>query len=256
MTIDTGSRGEQVKSLQRSINKRLRARSAANRIVPVDGVFGKKTRDAMVTAAYLLGADKTTYDGMRKGTINASELEFVRHPGRRSQAELNRGKQRVSAHRKAVAKAKAEAAKVGGLRKQIVKLAEQAAANYRKNPGAYHYLAGGSANLIFLRPTPRSFRSDCSQFVAAVYFAAGVKSPADPLAHQWASTYSIVKSPHARVIPRSQRRPGDLGMYGSRTAPHHVELYCGDKFIGHGSPPIDSLTPGEPDYYITFDFLN
>jgi hypothetical protein len=47
--------------------------------------------------------------------------------------------------------------------------------------------------------------------------------------------------------------PGDFGMYGSRTAPHHVETYCalpGREFIGHGSPPIDSLTPGRPDFYL------
>jgi hypothetical protein len=254
--IDTGSRGERVKSLQRSINKRLRARGAANRQVEVDGVFGNATRRAMVTAAYLLGADKATYDGMRRGTINDKEVEFVRHPGRRSDVELKRGQIRVAAHRKARAKAAQEAEQASGKRKLIVQLAEKAAANYRANPGAYHYLAGGVANLVFLKPTPRGWRSDCSQFVASVYHAAGVSSPAAPLAHQWASTFSMVKSPHARVIPRSQRKPGDLGMYGSRTAPHHVELWCGNKFIGHGSPPIDSLTPGEPDYYITFDFLN
>lgn len=254
--INTGSRGKQIESLQRSINKRLRARSAADKQVKVDGQFGSATRSAMVTAAYLLGADKKTYDGMKYGTINAEELEFVRNPGRRSQAEMNRGKKRVAAHRKAVAKRKEAAEKASGERKEIVKLANQAAANYRKQPGNYHYLAGGIANLVFLKPTPRDWRSDCSQFVAAVYKAAGVESPADPLAHQWASTYSMVKSPHARVISKSQRKPGDCGMYGSRTSPYHVELWCGDKFIGHGSPPIDSITPGEPDYYLTFDFLN
>jgi len=256
MTIDTGSKGERVKRLQRSINKRLRARSADHRQVEVDGVFGRSTRAAMVTAAYLLGADKAVYEGMRRGTINTEEVEFVRHPGRRSQAELNRGKRRVAAYRKARAKAREELEQAIARRKEIVKLAEQAAANYRKNPGAYHYLAGGTANLVFLRPTPSHYRSDCSQFVAAVYHDAGVDSPAAPLPHQWASTYSMVKSPHARVIARDQRKPGDCGMYGSKEAPYHVELWCGDKFIGHGSPPIDSLTPGQPDYYLTFDFLH
>jgi hypothetical protein len=131
----------------------------------------------------------------------------------------------------------------------------QAAANYRQNPRAYHYLAGGVANLIFLRPSPRNYRSDCSQFAASVYKAAGLPSPAS-VPHEWASTYTMVKSPHAKVTTREHRKPGDLGMYGSLSAPHHVEIWCGNKFIGHGSPPIDSLTPGEPDYYLTFDFLN
>ena len=254
--IETGSRGERVKSLQRSINKRLRARDAAHRVIPVDGVFGKKTRDAMVSAAYLLGARKDIHDGMKTGSITEKEIEFVSHPGRRSADEVARGKARVSSHRLARAKAKAEREKASSKRRLIVKFAEDAAANYRRNPGAYHYRAGGLANLTFLRPTPDHWRSDCSQFVAAVYKAAGAGSPSAPLLHQWASTWSMVKSPHARVVSKAQRRPGDCGMYGPRDAPYHVELWCGDKFIGHGSTPIDSLTPGEPDFYLTFDFLN
>jgi cell wall-associated NlpC family hydrolase len=213
----------------------------------------------MVPAAYLLGADQKTYDGMKSGPISDAEIEFVRHPGRRAQHEINQGKRRVAALRLSQAKAKLEAEKTKGKRRKICDLAKQAAANYRKNPGAYHYLAGGKANLTYLKPTPRDWRSDCSQFVAAVYNDAGVGSPSAPLAHLWSSTWSMVKSPHARVVSRAQRKPGDLGMYGSRTAPHHVELYIGEpgcEFIGHGSQPIDSLTPGQPDYYLTYDFLN
>lgn len=256
MAINTGSKGSHVASLQRSINNRLRARSAQSRMVKVDGEFGPASRRAMCYAAYLLGADKATVDGMRTGSINDDEVNFVRHPARRSDAEKTRGKKRVAAHRAAVAKQKAEAAKVNAKRQRIVAELEKAAANYRKQPGAYHYLAGGIANLIYLAPSPRNFRSDCSQFQAAAWHGAGVESPAAPLAHQWASTFSMVKSPHARVISRAQRKPGDLGMYGSHEAPHHVEGWTGTHFVGHGSPPIDSLTPGEPDYYLTYDFLN
>ena len=57
----------------------------------------------------------------------------------------------------------------------------------------------------------------------------------------------------------TSQRPGDLGMYGKHGGfTHHVELYCGapgQEFIGHGSAPIDSATPGRPDYYLTCDFL-
>jgi hypothetical protein len=90
--------------------------------------------------------------------------------------------------------------------------------------------------------------------VASVYKKAGLPSPAN-VAHEWASTYSMVKKGRVTHSPR----PGDLGMYGSLAAPHHVELYCGEpgqEFIGHGSPPIDSRTPGRPDYYLTYDFLD
>lgn len=250
-SLRNGDHGEDVKRLQRSINRRLRARSASDHVVHVDGVMGAQTHAAMVTAAYLLGAPKVVYDGMRHGTINVPEQQFVMNPGRRSQAEIDRGKIRVAAHRKA----RDRAAQANEKRRRIVAEAERAAANYRQNPGAYHYLAGGVANTEYLRPTPRTWRSDCSQFAASVYKGAGLPSPAS-VSHMWASTYTMVKAPGVRFVDRAHRKPGMLGMYGSRSAPHHVEIFCGSKFIGHGSPPIDSLTPGEPDYYLDFPFLD
>jgi len=145
----------------------------------------------------------------------------------------------------------------GGARGEIVRWALEAAQNYRVRPSAYHYLAGGIANTIFLEPSPPTYRSDCSQFAASVYKKAGLPSPAN-VAHELASTFSMVKCPRGRVVT-GHPRPGDLGMYGSREAPHHVEIYIGKpgaEFIGHGSPPIDSLTPGLPSYYLTYDFLD
>jgi hypothetical protein len=153
------------------------------------------------------------------------------------------------------AKQKKAAEAASAKRKRIVAEASKAAANYRKNSGAYHYLAGGKANTEYLKPTPRDWRSDCSQFAASVYKGAGLPSPAS-VPHEWASTFTMVKAPGVRFVDRAHRKPGMLGMYGTHTAPHHVEIWCGDKFIGHGSPPIDSLTPGEPDYYLDFPFLN
>ena len=101
---------------------------------------------------------------------------------------------------------------------------------------------------------PSDWRSDCSQFVAAVYKEAGLPSPAT-VAHEFAATSNI--DPKGRVT--TSPRPGDLAMYGTHGGfTHHVELYCGapgQEFIGHGSAPIDSATPGRPDYYLTYDFL-
>lgn len=255
-TINNGEHGNDVRKLQTAIGKRARSRDAPNHVPKVDGHFGPQTREDLVYVAYLLGADKTVLSGMRHGGIGPMEQRFVLNPGKRDKATVARGRRRVAAHKKAREKAKKKAQEAGQKRKRVVLEANRAAANYRANPGAYHYLAGGIANLIYLHPSPRTYRSDCSQFASSLYKAADLPSPAAPLDHQWASTFSIVKSPHARFISKVQRKPGDLGMYGTHDAPHHVEVWCGDKFIGHGSPPIDSLTPGEPDYYVTFDFLN
>jgi cell wall-associated NlpC family hydrolase len=134
-------------------------------------------------------------------------------------------------------------------RQRIVHAAQQAAANYRRNPGAYHYLAGGVANTVIMRPTPRNWRSDCSQFAVACYREAGLSCPGTG-SFMASNTGSIDAG--GRVTYRPQ--PGDLGMYGRhRGYTHHVEVYIGDgKHIGHGTQPIDSRTPGRPDYYLTF----
>lgn len=254
--LNNSDHGEDVRRLQHSINRRLGSRHASNRQVHADGQFGPSTRRALHYAAFLLGLDDERLKALNKGPVSVAEQKFVMNPGNRNENELTRARRRVGAHILAIKK-QAEAIKEASVkRKRIVTEAEKAATNYRKNPSAYHYLAGGHPNLEYLRPTPRDWRSDCSQFVSAVYKAAGLPSPASPLDHLWTSTYTIVKSPRMRVIDKSDRKPGDLGMYGSRSAPHHVEIWCGNKFIGHGSPPIDSDTPGEPDYYVTYDFLN
>lgn len=256
--LNHGDRGSDVRRIQRATNRRLRARSAGRLACKEDGVWGPATRKAFVAACYLLGMAGKELEGVKSPhNVGPNEQRFVLNPGKRDRGELYRGKLRVKKRRAAIKKAEARAARASSKRKRVVRLAKQAAANYRRNPRAYHYLAGGIANTAFLRPTPRNWRSDCSQFVASIYKEAGLPSPAAPLDHKWASTFSMVKSPRMRVTRHPE--PGDLGMYGSRSAPHHVELYIGEpgcKFIGHGSPPIDSLTPGNPDYYITFDFLN
>lgn len=254
-TLHNGDKGAAVKRLQRSVNKRLRARDAPNHLLKVDGEFGPNTRAGLHYAAYLLGMAPYRLGNLLKGGVSSADQTFVMNPSRRNAAELYRAKLRLAAHKKYRMRMKREVAKANAKRQRIVHEAERAVANYRKNPGAYHYLAGGVANLIYLSPSPRNFRSDCSQFAAAVYKAAGLPSPAS-VSHMWASTFTMVKAPGVKFVDKAHRKPGMLGMYGSRSAPHHVEIFCGDKFIGHGSPPIDSLTPGEPDYYLDFPFLN
>lgn len=253
--LHRGDHGDDVRKLQQAIGKRARARDAPNHVPKVDGNLGPETLADLHYVCYLLGMDTTHLKNLLKAGITPAEQTFVRNPGKRDKATLDRARRRVAAHRKVRAQMKKDAAKASAKRQKIVAEATQAAANYRKQPGAYHYLAGGVANLIFLKPSPSNFRSDCSQFAASVYKAAGLPSPAS-VPHEWASTFTMVKAPGVKVVDKAHRKPGMLGMYGSRTAPHHVEIWCGDRFIGHGSPPIDSLTPGEPDYYLDFPFLN
>jgi cell wall-associated NlpC family hydrolase len=252
--LHRGAKSDAARALQAATNRRLKRRGLSDLALDEDGIVGARTMAAVTTAAWALGAQKATIAKMDGGEIPIGVQRMIRNPGRRTDEQKALGKKRV-AHMIAMRKKRAAAVSASGsARKRVVELAQKAAANYRANAGAYHYLAGGKANAEFLKPTPKDWRSDCSQFVAAVYKAAGLPSPAT-VAHEFASTFSI--DPKGKVT--TSPRPGDLGMYGVHGGTtHHVELYCGlpgQEFIGHGSPPIDSQTPGRPNYYLTYDFL-
>lgn len=143
-------------------------------------------------------------------------------------------------------------------RARLVAAAERCAANYRKNPGAYHYYAGGIQNTVVDRPTPHNWRSDCSQFIVGVCKLAGVPCPGSGT-YMASNTDSIANGGEITSNPK----PGDLGMYcysmhDPRGTTHHVEMLVGTnpdgsrRHLGHGTQPIDSRTPGFPDYYLSF----
>jgi hypothetical protein len=128
----------------------------------------------------------------------------------------------------------------GSLRDRIVRMAES---SLTTRTGFRRYSQAGA---LTTELTPGAGkRSDCSQWVRAVYLRAGAK---DPGLNTWEQ---------ARKGRRTSRpRPGDL-MFSASTG--HVELYVGEgKTIGHGSPPIDYATPSvwPGHYFVSFDFLD
>lgn len=147
----------------------------------------------------------------------------------------------------------AQIAKVDNPRARIVAQAQLAAFNFQLNPGAYHYLAGGRANEVIMEPTPKGWRSDCSQFAVNVYREAGVPCPGTG-SYAYSNTTSIAGS--GRIV--TSPKPGDLGLYSysssnPRTTTHHVEVYIGGgRYIGHGTRLIDGITPGLPTFFLSF----
>lgn len=252
--LHVGGKSEQARALAAAMNRRFEQRGFGDRKVHVaqgEMTLTKDLLDDVITCAWALGAGRATLGSMEaKRIVPIGVARMIRNPGKRSDAQKTLGRRRIATRNR---KAR-ERAKAGGHRRAICQHAKAAAQNYRAQPGAYHYLAGGKANVVYLRPTPREWRSDCSQFVGSVYKDCGLPSPGD-VAHEWVNTWAIERRGRVTQNPR----PGDCGMYGPRGNPHHVELYIGEpgcEFIGHGSPPIDSQTPGRPDFYITFDFLD
>ena len=249
-----GAGGERVRQLQAATNRRLKARAMDDYAIAEDGSLDAQAIAGVAKAAWALGAMRTTLAKLDEGEIPLGVERMIRNPGRRQDEQKDRARKRMI-HMRAARKRRAEEAKrEGSKRARVVQEALKAAANYRANPGAYHYLAGGQANTEYLKPTPSTWRSDCSQFAASVYKGAGLPSPSNT-SHEFASTWSMIKRGKVTYKPR----PGDLGMYGPTSAPHHVEVYCGipgQEFVGHGSAPIDSITPGRPSFYLTYDFLD
>lgn len=261
--LHVGAKGSQARLLALAMNQRFQTRSLGDRTVHVyDGpmTLTKDLHEAAITCAWALGASRATIKSMRRTrTVPVGVNRMIRSPKARNNAQRDLGRTRIASMRKQRARREAASATDHSVRRQICGEAKKAAANYRTNPGGYHYRAESQiANLIYLRPTPVKFRSDCSQFVSSVYNACGVKCPL-PSGWQWVGTAAMeAMIGHGAHITTSPR-PGDWAMYGRRGATHHVELYIGEigcEFIGHGSPPIDSLTPGRPDFYITLDALN
>ena len=133
----------------------------------------------------------------------------------------------------------------GSLREKIIAEAEK---TLTSKTGHNYYLAGGTTTDNPLAKAP--LRSDCSQWVRAVYLKAGANDPGNDTTAQFAKGKTTTKP-----------QPGDLVLDSNGT--HHVELYVGDgKTIGHGSKPIDGwTTDGMRSYYggvvfKTFDFLD
>ncbi len=93
-------------------------------------------------------------------------------------------------------------------------------------------------------------RTDCSQWLRAVYLKAGADDPG-------AATGAMVGK--AKPISADKLKPGDIVIYGSGGG-HHVELYIGNgNTIGHGDEKVDmnhginSQPEARP---MTYDFLD
>ena len=251
--LHRGAKSDAARALQAATNRRLRARDIHELVVQEDGLVGNRTLAAVRKAAWALGAQSSTYEAiLRTGEIPVGVQRMILNPGKRTPGQQAIARARMSQLRADRQKRAKEHDELDPGRKKFVELAFQAADNYARNPGAYHYLAGGVANLIFLEPSPRHFRSDCSQFASSVQDAAGLPAlgPNGPL---WVSTYVMADY----LTETDKPQPGDFGLYGPRhvAAPRrdllraagprvHRPRVAADR-LPHSRAP--RLLPQEPD---------
>lgn len=252
MPIHLGGRSELCRRVQGAARRRLRTRDLGRYAPVVDGDCGKQTIDACAKTTWALGLPLSVVNRIReRGEVSVDVIAVILSPGKRTADQKSIGKARIAHMRHEREKRAKEAAGVSEGRLKVVRLCLLAASNYAANPSAWHYLAGGKANLVFLKPTPRDWRSDCSQFASAVQAEAGLPDlgPNGPL---WVNTWAM----DAHLERTSKPLPADFGMYGPPGNPHHVEVFLGaaggpgHAYVGHGSPPVDSLTPGLPTYFL------
>lgn len=92
---------------------------------------------------------------------------------------------------------------------------------------------------------PRGARSDCSQWWLSMFWSAGLP---DPTGHNYTGGFTGTIGASGRQVA-SPGTPAGAGLYGSGSF-HHVEMSLGGgHFIGHGSPPVDAVTPGWPNVF-------
>ncbi|MEA2144318.1 MAG: hypothetical protein QOI64_2748 [Solirubrobacteraceae bacterium] len=92
-----GSKGEGARALQAACNRRLQSRGLAALAVAENGVIDAKTLQAARKAAWALGARKETYEAITDDNeISIGAQRMIRNPGRRTDAQVNRGKARMS----------------------------------------------------------------------------------------------------------------------------------------------------------------
>lgn len=250
-----GARSNTIGALKVATNKRLGARDLASFRTDSGDVL---TNDALVAirkAAWALGALKTTYEAVtKKGEVHPGIVAMIMNPGERTDEQKKVGKDRIAFMRSQRKKREKAESSISHGRLLFVENCVAAMKAYELNPGAYHYLAGGNPNLIYKRPSPLSYRSDCSQYASSVQDDSHLPA-LGPNGALWVNT--DVMDHHLELTDSPE--PADFGMYGvHHGGTHHVECYVGSlgirlhgtEFSGHGSPPIDGLTPGRPNFYL------
>jgi hypothetical protein len=126
-----GTKSEGARVLQAACNRRLQSRGLAALAVQENGVIDAKTLAAARKAAWALGARKETYEAITDDNeISIGVQRMIRNPGRRTDAQISRGKARMSRLR---AQRKAQRAQAKSSRQKAVN-AFLAKVGTRENP--------------------------------------------------------------------------------------------------------------------------
>jgi hypothetical protein len=225
-------KGKDVVELQKAINVINIWRKWP--LIVVDGECGRATisngRKAAVSIGILLKAPG----------LSVYAQHLLRHPGSRSKAQKARAQKWKDAQPKVPEVHGNKVTGGGSQRDQICAAAEAAYHNWARLHNRFYSQPGFWTVEHGITGEPHGARSDCSQFVTALFWSAGAP---DPNGNNYHGGFTGTLASHGRYIRRSELRHADLCLYGPPPH-HHVELFTGpgNRTIGHGSPPVD---PGD-----------
>lgn len=238
--------GADVRALQKAINERAQARGIKPLLV-VDGDCGRQTIAKGRQVARSLGLS------VSKPGLSKAVQAIIRNPALRTPAQRARAKRYVPPAPVAQPTVKGNTVTGGTPRQRVVAAAIQAAHLYYTGVSHRFYSQAGAYTADqAITGEDRGQRSDCSQFIAGMHHAAGLRDPND---ENYTGGYTGTLGAHGTYIHREDLEPGDMVLYGP--APHHhVEMWVGngrdsyqrlaqighadrDRTVGHGSPPVD-----------------
>lgn len=246
--FDNPQKGEDVKQLQRAINKRLSARRLPGKL-KIDGECGRHTITKGRLAARSLGI------GLKGDGLTPYAQKVIRHPELRTHKQKAHGKRWVAEHVPPPPRLKVKGNTVTGTgtdREKIVKACLTATDLYYSGKSQRFYSQAGTWTVERgITGEKPGERSDCSQFATSMFWSAGCE---DPNRNNYTGGYTGTLGPRGTKISFDELRPGDLILYGTGTY-HHVEVFIGDgnvnhtrkdmpaalrdRTVGHGSPPVD-----------------
>jgi hypothetical protein len=225
--------GPDVKAFQVAVNRVNAWRKWP--LIAIDGECGRQT----ITAGRRAGASLGIL--LKAPGVSQYAQHLIRHPRLRTPQQVKRGKAWQQAHIPKLPEVQGNNVIGGGtLREKICAGAEAAWHHYMKFHDRFYSQPGFWDITHGITGEPHGARSDCSQWVTAIFHAAGAP---DPNGNNYHGGFTGTLASHCKQIPIANRKPGDLILYG--TPPyHHVELFVGPgtRTIGHGSPPVD---PGD-----------
>ncbi|HEX7088716.1 MAG TPA: hypothetical protein VF192_01190 [Longimicrobiales bacterium] len=251
-------RGEDVRRVEVATVNRLEPRGVSVARMGRDGILTYDEFNAMLTAGRLLGALEstlTTRDAKGRAVLTVGVQRMIRYPGRRTEDQLVRARERIEALEKERAQREKEREQAGGgvsgltasQRSEARRRAVRAMRLAYAHRGAVHYTQGSrrwdgirlnlrSANDEFPRYADCSSLTTWALWNALTGASGNMRFPDIVNGAGWGYGYTGTQTRHGHVVSLGSLQLADLVFYGGPWPYGHVAMYAGNGMVlSHGS---------------------